>query len=94
MSQINAKEYDVVSLESYNDACDQANAIIKSTDTSIAENNSQRRLLEFDALLIHIRCEVIPQVIHDNDTLSLIQSWLEQLHRPAYIERHCAKGNI
>lgn len=74
-------------LEAYNDICGQAYDVIKNIDTSRAENHSQRRLLEFDALLTHIRCEAMPQIIQDSGVLLLVQYWLEQLQRPAHAER-------
>lgn len=86
--------YTETDLEPYNDICDQANTIIVNTDTSMAENSSQRRLLEFDALLTHIRCDAMPQIIQDSEILFLVQCWLECLHNPAYIELHVAKGVI
>lgn len=86
MSQVKTSKNDVVDLEQYNDICDHAYDVIKNIDTSRAENHSQRRLLELDALLTHIRCDAMPQIIRDSNVLFLVQSWLEQLQRPARVE--------
>lgn len=74
-------------IESHSHICEQASDVIKSTNTSAAQNDSQRHLLEFDALLTHIRWDVMPHLIPDSEILFLVQTWLEQLHRPACIER-------
>ncbi|ETO41453.1 hypothetical protein [Morganella sp. EGD-HP17] len=81
-------------LEAYNDICDQAYTVIRNTDTSVAENHSQRRLLELDALLTHIRCDAIPQIIQDSGVLLLVQYWLEQLQRPAHAERSDTNNKV
>lgn len=94
MSQVKTSKNDVVDLEQYNDICDQAYDVIKNIDTSRAENHSQRRLLEFDALLTHIRCEAMPQIIQDSNVLFLVQSWLEQLSRPAHAERSDTNNKV
>ncbi|EPF5871931.1 hypothetical protein MWX50_003537 [Morganella morganii] len=94
MSQVKTSKNDVVDLEQYNDICDQAYDVIKNIDTSRAKNHSQRRLLEFDALLTHIRCEAMPQIIQDSNVLFLVQSWLEQLHRPARLEHSDTNNKV
>lgn len=94
MSQVKESKSIDVDLEQYNDICDQAYNVIKNIDTSMAENHSQRRLLEFDALLAHIRCEAMPQIIQDSKALLLVHFWLEQLHRPARAERSDTNNKV
>lgn len=94
MSQVKESKSIDVDLEQYNDICDQAYNVIKNIDTSMAENHSQRRLLEFDASLAHIRCEAMPQIIQDSKALLLVHCWLEQLHCPARAERSDTNNKV
>ncbi|MFL7770982.1 hypothetical protein AAD017_14105 [Proteus terrae] len=74
-------------VETHNDICDQVNLIIQSVDGNLTKNKSQRRLLEHDALLLHLRDNIIPNLIKDNKVLFIIQTWLYHLHKPSLLER-------
>lgn len=82
----------VSNVQIHNDICDQVNLIIQGIDISLAKNESQRRLLEHDALLLHLRENVIPDLIKDSNTLFIIQSWLYQLHKPLLSGRYDIKS--
>lgn len=82
-------EYDCdnTSIETHNDICEQANLIIQNVDISLAKDKSSRRLLEHDALLVHLMETVFPKLINDHDVLFKVQSWMSHLHRPSWFER-------
>lgn len=82
-------EYDCdnTSIKTHNDICEQANLIIQNVNIGLAKNKSQRRLLEHDALLVHLIETVFPELINDHNVLFKIQSWISHLHRPSWFER-------